>query len=144
MSHTTYPQSHSSTNRCSGHCETKTAPAAEERTPVKVFVPQVDIVESDDRITLVADLPGVDQENLDISVEKNVLSLRGTVKPTVPEGYQLAFSEYDVGNFERSFTISNDIDRAGIEAVMKDGVLRLTLPKAHHAMVQKITVKTAS
>ncbi|MDB5392476.1 MAG: small heat shock protein [Planctomycetaceae bacterium] len=133
-----------STNRCHGHCETRKGHATEERSASKVFVPQVDIVESDDRITLVADLPGVDQETLDISVEKNVLSLRGTVKPNIPEGYQLAYSEFEVGNFERSFTISNDIDRAGIEAVMKDGVLRLTLPKAQHAMLQKIPVKTVS
>jgi HSP20 family protein len=135
---------HQSTNCCSSHCETKKDQAAETRPASQAFVPQVDIVESDDRITLVADLPGVDEQSLEVSVEKNVLSLKGTVKPSVPEGYQLAYAEYHVGNFERSFTISNDIDRAGIEAVVKDGVLHLTLPKAHHAMVQKIAVKTAS
>lgn len=141
--HATFSLPRQSTNRCASNCETKKDHAAEQRSAPKVFVPHVDIVESDSQITLVADLPGVDQSTLDVSVEKNVLTLRGQVQSTLPEGYQLAYSEYEVGNFERSFTISNDIDRAGIEAVVKDGVLRLTLPKAHHAMVQKIAVKTA-
>ena len=109
----------------------------------KVFVPQVDIVESESQIVLVADLPGVDQQGLDVSLEKNVLTIRGTVASQAPEGYQLAYSEYEVGNFERAFTVSNDIDRQGIEAVVKDGVLKLTLPKAKHAVLQKIAVKTA-
>jgi HSP20 family protein len=143
MNTATYAPARHSMNRCASHCDTRKEQATEPRTATKVFVPHVDIVESDDRITLVADLPGVDQSSLEVSVEKNVLSLRGRVSPAVPEGYQLAYSEYEVGNFERSFTISNDIDRNGIEAIVKDGVLRLTLPKAHHAQVQKIAVKTA-
>ena len=116
---------------------------AETTSSPKVFVPQVDILESENQILLIADLPGVDQENLEVTLEKNVLTLRGTVKPHGPEGYQLAYAEYEVGNFERAFTVSNDIDRQGIEAVVKDGVLRLTLPKAKHAVLQKIAVKTA-
>jgi len=117
--------------------------AAEVTTESRVFVPQVDIVESEDRILLVADLPGVDQDGVEVTLEKNVLTLRGTVKPHAPEGYSLAYAEYAVGNFERAFTVSNDIDRQGIEAVVKDGVLKLTLPKAKHAVMQKIPVKTA-
>lgn len=117
--------------------------AGSESAAAKVFVPQVDIVESESQILLVADLPGVDQQGLDVSLEKNVLTIRGTVSSQAPEGYQLAYAEYDVGNFERAFTVSNDIDRQGIEAVLKDGVLKLTLPKAKHAVLQKIAVKTA-
>lgn len=119
------------------------APVSESTSAPKVFVPQVDILESESQILLVADLPGVDQEGLEVSLEKNVLTIRGTVQPQGPEGYQLAYAEYEVGNFERAFTVSNDIDRQGIEAVVKDGVLRLTLPKAKHAVLQKIPVKTA-
>lgn len=132
-------------NCCKPRQETTpaTTNASETSSNPKVFVPQVDILESENQILLLADLPGVDQENLDISLEKNVLTLKGTVKPHGPEGYQLAYSEYEVGNFERAFTVSNDIDRQGIEAVVKDGVLRLTLPKAKHAVLQKIAVKTA-
>jgi HSP20 family molecular chaperone IbpA len=110
----------------------------------RVFVPQVDIVESEDKILLVADLPGVGPEGLDVTLEKNVLTIRGTVTPEVVEGYQLAYSEYETGNYERAFTVSNDIERTGIEAVINDGVLRLTLPKAKHAVMQKIPVKTVS
>lgn len=123
-------------------CGTKSERTGVAENP-KVFVPQVDIVESENQILLVADLPGVDQDGLDISLEKNVLTIRGTVANHAPEGYQLGYSEYSVGNFERAFTVSNDIDRQGIEAVIKDGVLKLTLPKAKHAVVQKIAVKTA-
>lgn len=147
MNATQHSRNHVANGRCTSNCETSNREVKQEEVEKirpKVFVPHVDIVESDDRITLMADLPGVDESSLSISVEKNVLSLHGQVKHTAPEGYQLAYSEYEVGDFERSFTISNDIDRAGIEAVVKDGVLRLTLPKAHHAMVQKIPVKTAS
>jgi HSP20 family protein len=126
-----------------GNCKTEKAATPEVATETKVFVPQVDIVESEDRILLVADLPGVDQEGIEVTLEKNVLTLRGAVKPQAPEGYSLGYSEYSVGNFERAFTVSNDIDRQAIEAVIKDGVLKLTLPKAKHAVTQKITVKTA-
>lgn len=132
---------------CQGNCNTTAEANKSEKTKsvadTKVFVPQVDIVESEDRILLVADVPGVDQEGLEITLEKNVLTIKGTVTPQAPEGYQLAYSEYAVGNYERAFTVSNDIDRQGIEAVVKDGVLRLTLPKAKHAVLQKIAVKTA-
>ena len=131
-------------NCCKPRQESTPATNSVETTPSsKLFVPQVDILESENQILLIADLPGVDQENLDVTLEKNVLTLRGTVKPHGPEGYQLAYAEYEVGNFERAFTVSNDIDRQGIEAVVKDGVLRLTLPKAKHAVLQKIAVKTA-
>ena len=131
-------------NCCKPHQESAPATNSTEAVPTsKVFVPQVDILESENQILLVADLPGVDQEGLDITLEKNVLTIRGTVKSHGPEGYQLAYAEYEVGNFERAFTVSNDIDRQGIDAVVKDGVLRLTLPKAKHAVTQKITVKTA-
>lgn len=145
--------SNPSSTCCQGNCDTTKSQTdnvvTEKNSSIlnnvdaKVFVPQVDIVESEDRIVLVADLPGVDQDHLDITLEKNVLTLKGTVAPYAPEGYQLAYSEYAVGNFERAFTVSNDIDRQGIEAVVKDGVLTLTLSKAKHAVVQKIAVKTA-
>lgn len=125
------------------HQPAATEPKPETKTETKVFVPQVDIVESEDRILLVADLPGVDQEGIEVVLEKNVLTLRGAVKSHAPEGYTLSYAEYGVGNFERAFTVSNDIDRQGIEAEVKDGVLKLTLPKAKHAVLQKIAVKTA-
>lgn len=135
------------TATCTTNANQSTEPVAKQTNKVgpsgRVFVPQVDIVESEDRILLVADLPGVGPEGLDVTLEKNILTIRGTVTPEVVEGYQLAYTEYEIGNYERAFTVSNDIERSGIEAEIKDGVLRLTLPKAKHAVMQKITVKAA-
>lgn len=116
-------------------------PQGTERTKArKVYVPLVDIVESGDVLTLVADMPGVDENGIDITVEKNVLTVRGTVHGDVPEGYELSYEEYGVGDYERSFTIPNEIDRDGISATIKDGVLKLSLPVSKQAASRKIAV----
>lgn len=107
----------------------------------KAFVPRVDIYETDDEIVLVADVPGVDQESLEITLEKSMLTVNGYVKPEAPEGYDIAYAEYDIGDFERSFRLSNQIDQEKIEATVKDGVLRLVLPKIGPAKTRKIAVK---
>ena len=98
------------------------------------------VVESGDALTLVADMPGVDENGIDITVEKNVLTVRGTVHGDVPEGYELSYEEYGVGDYERSFTIPNEIDRDGISATIKDGVLKLSLPVSKQAASRKIAV----
>jgi len=116
-------------------------PEGVERTASRaVFRPRVDILETPEAIVLAADMPGVDETNTDITLEKNVLTIKGNVVPVSLEGYTLAYCEYDVGDFERSFTISDEIDRDGIEACVKNGVLRVTLPKAKQASSQKISV----
>ena len=113
-----------------------------ERTRDRLaFVPRADIYETEDAITVVADMPGVDESSLDIMLENDVLSINGYVEPMQPEGYGLAHVEYRVGDFQRSFTLSNQIDREGIEAVIKDGVLRLVLPKITEAKKRKIEIK---
>ena len=116
-------------------------PEGVERTASRaVFRPRVDILETAEAIVLAADMPGVDETNTDITLEKNVLTIKGNVVPVRLEGYTLAYCEYDVGDFERSFTISDEIDRDGIEACVKNGVLRVTLPKAKQGGSQKISV----
>ena len=95
-----------------------------------VFVPRVDIYESDGEIVLVADMPGVKESSVDISVENNVLTIHGTVDGTQLEGYDLAYAEYRVGDYARSFSVSNRVDQENIQATLKDGVLHLALPKA--------------
>lgn len=116
-------------------------PQGTERTKLrKVYVPLVDIVENDELLTLTADMPGVDEQGVDVTIEKNVLTLRGTVGDAVPAGYQLSYEEYGVGDYERSFTLSNEIDRDRIQATIRDGVLRLTLPKVKQAVARKVTV----
>jgi len=101
-----------------------------ERTRSRVaFVPRVDIYENDEYVFVTADMPGVDESTVDITLEKNVLTIDGYITPASPEGYTLAYAEYRVGDYTRSFTLSNQVDQERIEASVKDGVLSLTLPK---------------
>ena len=114
-----------------------------ERTRAKpAFIPRVDIYETNDAVALIADMPGVDENSVDITLEKNVLTINGYVEPEHPEGYSLAYAEYRVGDYQRSFNISNEIDQENIEATMKDGVLHLHLPKAEPT-TKKIAVQSA-
>jgi HSP20 family protein len=114
-----------------------------ERTRERpAFVPRADIYEAGEAITVVVDMPGVDETSVDIMLEDNVLTINGYVELLQPEGYSLAYAEYRVGDFERAFTLSDQIDRDGIEAVVKDGVLRLHLPKITEARIRKIAIKT--
>jgi HSP20 family protein len=106
-----------------------------------VYVPRVDIYESADDIVVVADMPGVDESSVNITLEKNVLTINGYVEPEEPENYSLAYAEYEVGDYRRSFTLSNQIDQENIKATVKNGVLRLWLPKAAVARSRKIAVK---
>ncbi len=111
-----------------------------ERTRSRLaFVPRTDIYETNEAIVLVTDMPGVDESTLDITLENDVLTINGYVEMAYPEGYGLAYGEYRVGDYERSFTLSNKVDRNKIEATVKDGVLRLHLPKAEPSM-RKIAV----
>jgi len=114
--------------------------SAERTRSRPAFVPRVDIYETDAAIELVADMPGVDQNSVDITLENRVLTVRGHVEPEWPVGHELVYAEYRVGDFERSFTLSDSIDPAGIEATARDGVLRLHLPKAQ-PVTTKINVR---
>jgi HSP20 family molecular chaperone IbpA len=120
---------------------TATAESAERTRDCQCFIPRADIYEMEDRIVVVADVPGARQDSIDITVEKNVLTINALVDPLLPEGYSLGYAEYEVGDFSRSFRLSNEIDRSRIEATVSDGVLRLYLPKAAEAMARKISVK---
>ncbi len=90
-------------------------PVETERTRSrKVYVPKVDIYETVDATVLIADMPGVDENSVDITLEKNILTITGAVKPDVYGGRSMAYAEYDVGDYERAFTISDEIDREKI------------------------------
>lgn len=108
-----------------------------------VYVPRADIFETEDQVTVIADMPGVDENSVDILLEKNTLTIRGLVEPEKHEGYTLSYAEYGVGDYERSFVLSNEIDRDKIEASMKNGVLRLILPKVEEVKTRKIQVKSS-
>ena len=121
--------------------EPQSPDGAERARAQAVYAPRVDIIDSKDALHLVADVPGADENDTEISLEKNVLTIRASVRPPNLEGYTAVETEYGIGDFERSFTISNEIDREGIEATVRDGVLRVRLPKAKHAGAQKISVR---
>jgi len=106
------------------------------------FVPRADIYETDENVFVIVDMPGVSGDAIDITLEKNILTINGNTSLDAPEGYSLAFAEYEVGDFERSFRLTDQIDRDGIGADYKDGVLRLVLPKAEEAKARKINIKT--
>ena len=113
-----------------------------ERTrSTTVYTPDVDILEKEDGIIVFADMPGADEKSVDITLEKDVLSIYARVEPEVPEKHQLLHAEYGMGDYQRSFTISNEIDRDRIEARVKNGVLRLVLPKAPAAKTRKIAIQ---
>jgi HSP20 family protein len=113
-----------------------------ERTRERIcLVPRADIYETDENISVTLDMPGVSEESIDITLEKNVLTFNGYSDIDVPEGYSLAMAEYEIGDYERSFRLTDHIDQDGIEAVYTDGVLFLTLPKAEGAKVRKISIK---
>ena len=112
-----------------------------ERTRDRLaFVPRVDIYETGEAITVVADMPGVDENSVDVTLENDVLTIQGYVEPEEPEGYDLAFAEYQVGDYQRAFTLSDQVDRGGIEATLNDGVLRLVLPKIAEAKRRKFAI----
>ncbi len=118
------------------------SPSETERTRSRrVYIPNVDIYENNDAVMLVADMPGVDEKTVDVTLDKNVLTISGTVEPEAHEGYQLVYSEYGTGDYERSFTVSDEIDGDRIVATVKNGVLRLTLPKAEKLKAKKISVR---
>jgi len=116
---------------------------AERMHDRRVYMPRADIYETDDAIHLIANMAGVDQDSVDITLEKNVLTIRGQASAQTPEGMELAYSEYAVGDYERSFVLSDEIERVGIDAKMQDGVLDLTLPKSKSARSRRIPVKAA-
>lgn len=109
--------------------------------PRETYSPRADIYESGNAIVVLADMPGVAQDAVDITLEKNVLTIQGHVETPERSGYRLAYGEYEDGDYERSFALSEVVDRDGIEATVRDGVLKLILPKARQAAARKIPVK---
>ncbi len=113
----------------------------EEKTrPGKFYVPDTDIYETDEALVVVMDMPGVEKKNIDIKVEKNVLSVEGQIDFAKYEDLKPVYTEYNVGHFSRSFSISRDIDSAGISAKIEDGVLTLRLPRVKEAAPRSIEV----
>jgi HSP20 family protein len=114
---------------------------AEMTKPGLVFNPAVDIFETKRELTLMADLPGVKAKDLKIDLKDNVLTLTADETPLEGTGEKDVLREYRTGTYYRQFSLSDTIDQSKIEAVMKDGVLRLSLPKVAAATPRKISIK---
>lgn len=114
----------------------------EETRPGPTFTPSVDILETDKALTLLADMPGVTAKDLNIDLKEGVLTLSSSVAPPEGPGEIDVFTEYQIGNYYRKFNLSDGIDQSKIDAELKEGVLRLHLPKTEAAAPRRIEVKT--
>jgi len=123
--------------------KTEVGTPAEQTSPGAVFVPAVDIFESEKEITLLADLPGVKSKDLKIDLRDDVLTISGDITPLEGADEKDIIIEYEIGKYFRQFTLSEVINQNKIDARLEDGVLRLVLPKSDKAVPKKITVKAA-
>ena len=114
---------------------------AEQTTAGQVFTPAVDIFESDKAIVLLADMPGVNAGQLNIDLRDDTLTLRGKIEVESSQDLSPLLVEYATGTYQRQFSLSAVIDQSKIEAQVKNGVLRLVLPKVEKAAPRKITVQ---
>ena len=121
---------------------TPTTPTNPSR-PSEAQTPYLDIHEGPEGLILEADLPGVAQNDVTIQLEDNVLTLHARVTAPIPTEARLLHEEYRHGDFHRSFILSDEVDREKISAELKNGVLRLTLPKAERARTRRIEIKSS-
>ena len=105
-------------------------------------LPAVDIFEDAGGITLLADMPGVSKERLDVKLDSDNLSIEGRVELDAPPEMRAVWAEVNVPRFRRTFTLSRELDAARIEANLKDGVLTLRIPKQAQAQPRRIEVTT--
>ena len=106
----------------------------------KTYTPYTDIAESPDALIITMDLPGVDRDRLEVTLDKHQLRVDGRIDDTIYQGLRAIYTEYNVGHFTRSFSLSQRIDQDGIAAQMRDGVLTLRLPKVDDANPRRIKV----
>jgi len=112
----------------------------EKTTPGRHYVPAGDIFETDQTLTVILEMPGVNKNNLDIQIEHNVLRVEGKIDHSAYIGIDPVYTEYNVGHYARAFTLSDKIDREAITAQVEDGVLTLTLPKSKDTLPRRIAV----
>ncbi len=115
---------------------------SEATRPGRTYRPNVDIAESEEGLWLWADLPGVDDESVEVQLENNVLSLEGRVSTKDYENLAPRYTEYNVGNYRAEFSLPSEIDIDRIRARMSNGVLELELPKAESARPRRIEIRS--
>ena len=122
--------------------EKKELALKEEKTvPARYYVPNSDIYETDDALTVVMEIPGVEKKDVSVNLESDVLRVEGRIDFSKYEGLEPVYSEYNVGHYARAFTLSDKIDQDGISAELEDGVLTLTLKKSKQALPKRIAIK---
>lgn len=109
--------------------------------PARIFLPAADIYESEDALTVVLEMPGVDKGNVDVRIEDGVLNVEGRLDFSKYQNLMPIYTEYNIGHYARSFRLSSKIDSTKIGAEMNDGVLSLVLPKVEEAKPRTIQVK---
>jgi HSP20 family protein len=117
------------------------APAQERTEAGKFYSPYTDIYETKDEVVVAMEVPGVGKSAIDIQLEKNILTVTGNIDPKRYEDLAPIYSEYNIGNFIRSFTLSTKIDSDAISANVEDGVLTVRLPKAKEALPRRIEIR---
>ncbi|MCP5007470.1 MAG: Hsp20/alpha crystallin family protein [Planctomycetes bacterium] len=118
----------------------KTAHSEERTVPGKYYIPKTDIVETGNSLIVTMDIPGVKKENVNIRLEKNTLEVNAKIDTSPYEKLTPVYAEYNVGHFTRTFTVSNIIDTAKINANLAEGTLTLTLPKAPESQPRRIEI----
>jgi HSP20 family molecular chaperone IbpA len=109
--------------------------------PARTFLPTADIFEAEDALHVVLEMPGVEKDNINVSVREGVLNIEGRLDFAKYKDLQPLYTEYNVGNYSRSFRLSTSIDQKKIGAELKDGVLSLTLPKVEEAKPRTIQIR---
>ena len=113
----------------------------ETTVPARIFLPTADIYETQDALTVTLEIPGVEKDKVEVSVEDGVLKVEGRLDFSKYQGLQPLYTEYNVGNYSRSFRLSSKIDQSSISAELNDGVLSLVLPKVQEAKARTVQVK---
>lgn len=119
------------------HAEPQEAVVRESRP---VYRPRMEVRENNQFLTLLVEMPGVGEKQVDVTLDKNFLTVRGCVEPVTHEGFEPLWSEYADGNYERTFKLHTEINREHLQARMKDGILTIQLPKSEKAGETKIQV----
>ena len=112
----------------------------EKTVPGRYYIPYADIHETDDALTVVMEVPGVEKKDLNVALENGVLRVDAQIDFAKYEDLEPVYTEYNVGHYTRSFTLSNKIDQERISALLDDGVLTLTLPKAKETQPRRISI----
>jgi HSP20 family protein len=127
------------------NCETQTASSCCDAPSQQLALvrPRVDLLESGDAWLLRAELPGVDEQHAEVTLERNVLTIAGTTELSEPEGFERQYGEFRPRRYERAFRLPDEIERDKIEATVQHGVLSLRIPKAQAAQPARIAVRGA-